>query len=625
MSDAEFAKNRPAVDVLSQTRLRVMQPYRPATELKVDRALGPEIGQEDLFGAVADVIEGVVHGRSGTILAYGQTGSGKTYMMSGPQCAEGEFAGRPVLAGEERGLIPRALESLFDHLWSQPEGWRVRVSFMEIYNEQVFDLLDTSGSLKGLDLREGRSGPVEAAGLQAVEVQDLDEALQLLDEGTENRAWADNGINATSSRSHALFQVVVENPFGGLSKLSLVDLAGSEKLQPGHGVTNAETTKINLSLTALGQCIAALLDVKRKHVPWRNSKLTRLLQEPLQDPSSATVMCVCISPSDNSISETMSALQFADRAKRVVLQRRETQFLAHQSSTASDSATLQRRVEELTAHLVGAKDEARREKMERARLEEVIVAMRSESAAPSPQSSLLAAAPQVMAAVSEQWESGSAPAGDRYTMEEGTSTLQLAFEMAKQGLEDILAVVAVLDHDDLAVSRAKQGLQEIVGAVDTLQCISMESAQGRLLKVPCETSTEANTGSLSPALCRSASSSSLFSRTSSISNCSRASSSTNTSPQSDNSYQLEDGVPSGTRRNLLMPTGHSKTKSAPVKSVRTAVSQCWNEFENELRSESDLCEQDEIMVPAVTASRSTRGTRGTVLFAEAISKRGSLS
>lgn len=144
MSGIELGEDRQVVEVLNQTRLRVAQPYRAPTELKVDRVLAPEEGQEDLFSTVADVVSGVVQGRSGTILAYGQTGSGKTYMMVGPPCSEGEFAGQPMLVGEQRGLIPRALESLFATLSEETEERRVRISFMEIYNEQVYDLLDSS-------------------------------------------------------------------------------------------------------------------------------------------------------------------------------------------------------------------------------------------------------------------------------------------------------------------------------------------------------------------------------------------------------------------------------------------------------------------------------------------------
>ncbi|CAE7350543.1 KIN4A, partial [Symbiodinium pilosum] len=182
----------------------------------------------------------------------------------------------------------------------------------------------------GLEILEGRGGSVVVPGLTVVKVSNLEQALEVLRIGTLSRTSGDNGFNASSSRSHAIFQVMLEqkqkpSPLSRpvarrVAKLNLVDLAGSEKLKPEStpvGTTLQELTCINLSLSTLGKCVSAIVRQKRTHVPYRDSKLTRLLQDALSGQSLAA-MIVCISPLMSSLEETLSSLKFADRAKQAV-------------------------------------------------------------------------------------------------------------------------------------------------------------------------------------------------------------------------------------------------------------------------------------------------------------------
>lgn len=396
-----------AVEILSRTRLRVQRSYQAPLELSFDCALSPESGQAEVFKALRDVVEAVVEGRNSTIFTYGQTGSGKTHTMTGQSDVTGDAAAWESLLGEQRGLIPRALEHVFcltsaakRNAEPSTNAWLFGVSFMEIYNERVYDLLvypetfrsnrESTGRWrrsstlmnvdfskgqhpdeKCLELLEGRNGQVSVAGLTSVEVGSLNQVLELLRLGTENRTRGDNGFHCLSSRSHAIFQLYLErrSKEDGVvvqaTKLNLVDLAGSEKLQPHGQVAPAsfqELTNINLSLGALGQCIAALVDPKRRHVPYRDSKLTRLLQDSLRG-MSRTAMCICISPEFSAVEETLSSLKFADRAKRVVVDPIRSDPQASGSS---------KQVADLLLQVKGLSAELRTERAERMRLQGVL-------------------------------------------------------------------------------------------------------------------------------------------------------------------------------------------------------------------------------------------------------------
>jgi len=409
------------VDVLTDARLRVHRPDQEPLDLQVDRVLSSDTNQGDAYRAVRNIVAGVMDGVNGTIFAYGQTGSGKTYTMTGEAATVIKTTPDPrvvkqALHAHERGLIPRALEHLFKHLaaaTSGPSSVRAYVSFMEIYAERVFDLLVAprpttngteafsvrtnsvcgvgTGSAKsassrralagGLEILEGKGGSVSVPGLTVVEVKNLDQALEVLRIGTASRTSGDNGFNENSSRSHAIFQVLLEHrrPIGRdggkqstcrVSKLNLVDLAGSEKLRPDStavGTTLQELTCINLSLSTLGQCIAALVDQRRTHVPYRDSKLTRLLQDALRG-RCLTAMFVCISPCMSALEETLSSLKFADRAKKAVLDLDPFQS----SGAAAQGGPVDRRVEELQAQVQELAQKLLRERQARQKLESVL-------------------------------------------------------------------------------------------------------------------------------------------------------------------------------------------------------------------------------------------------------------
>lgn len=421
-SASSFEEEDPnVVDVLTDTRLRVHRPDQEPLDLQVDRVLGSDTNQSDAYRSVRNIVAGVADGLNGTILAYGQTGSGKTYTMTGEAATVIQTTTDPrlvktALHAHERGLIPRALEHLFKHLAATTSGQssvRAYVSFMEIYAERVFDLLVAPrptttgteafsvrtnsvngvgpGSAKsaasrralagGLEILEGKGSSVSVPGLTVVEVKNLDQALEVLRIGTASRTSGDNGFNENSSRSHAIFQVLLERRSSGgkagakrstckVSKLNLVDLAGSEKLKPDStavGTMLQELTCINLSLSTLGQCIAALVDQRRTHVPYRDSKLTRLLQDALRG-RSLTAMFVCISPCMSALEETLSSLKFADRAKKAVLD----PFPNQSSGGASQGGPADHRVEELQAQVQELAKKLQQERQARHHLESVL-------------------------------------------------------------------------------------------------------------------------------------------------------------------------------------------------------------------------------------------------------------
>ena len=263
------------------------------------------------------LVEGVIEGYNGTIFAYGQTGCGKSYTMSGV-----------VEPTTQRGVIPRAFEHIFDSIGVADETkFLVRGSYLEIYNEEIRDLLGKNPKAK-LDLKEHPEKGVYAQGLTQVPVASVREIERAMDHGANFRTVGATLMNIDSSRSHSIFTITLEtctsgaNPDGSdrirAGKLNLVDLAGSERQAKTGAVGQRlkEATKINLSLSALGNVISALVDGKAKHIPYRDSKLTRLLQDSLGG-NTKTLMVACISPADNNYEETLSTLRYANRAKNI--------------------------------------------------------------------------------------------------------------------------------------------------------------------------------------------------------------------------------------------------------------------------------------------------------------------
>ncbi|CAB4058102.1 Kinesin heavy chain [Lepeophtheirus salmonis] len=245
--------------------------------------------QGELYEAHLEPIirESLRNEASVTVFAYGQTGTGKTYTM-------GTNPGSMSDEGEEKGAIPRVVHQVLEHLKSDPMQWNktsLQVSFFEIYNEQIFDLL--MGERVPLLLKEDQNHQFNILSLSSIPVESYQEVMQILVEGGETRSIGVTGSNRASSRSHAIFTLSIkcENAF---FKINMVDLAGSECLKRTHatGQTLIEGLNINKSLLALGNVIESLCS-KKAHIPFRDSVLTKILRECLQSSACYTVMIAC--------------------------------------------------------------------------------------------------------------------------------------------------------------------------------------------------------------------------------------------------------------------------------------------------------------------------------------------
>ncbi|XP_078730422.1 kinesin-like protein KIF3B isoform X2 [Lampetra fluviatilis] len=275
--------------------------------------------QADLYDETfRPLVESVLLGFNGTIFAYGQTGTGKTYTMEGP----GRACGDP----ERRGVIPSSFEQIFTHISrSQNQQYLVRASYLEIYREEIRDLLCKDQSQR-LELKERPDVGVYVKELSSFVTKSVKEIEHVMNVGGQNRAVGATNMNERSSRSHAIFVVTVESSERGVDgqariragKLNLVDLAGSERQAKtgAQGERLKEATKINLSLSALGNVISALVDGRSSHVPYRDSKLTRLLQDSLGG-NAKTIMVATVGPADCNYDESLTTLRYASRAKNI--------------------------------------------------------------------------------------------------------------------------------------------------------------------------------------------------------------------------------------------------------------------------------------------------------------------
>lgn len=272
--------------------------------------------QIDLYDETfRQLVDSVLEGYNGTIFAYGQTGTGKTFTMEGVRSD-------PIL----RGVIPNSFEHIFTHIArTQNQQYLVRASYLEIYQEDIRDLLSKDQSRR-LELKERPDTGVYVKDLQSFVCKSVKEIEHVMNVGNQNRAVGATNMNEHSSRSHAIFIITIECSEPGadgenhirVGKLNMVDLAGSER-QTKTGATGErlkEATKINLSLSALGNVISALVDGKSTHVPYRDSKLTRLLQDSLGG-NARTVMVANIGPASYNFEETITTLRYANRAKNI--------------------------------------------------------------------------------------------------------------------------------------------------------------------------------------------------------------------------------------------------------------------------------------------------------------------
>uniref|UniRef100_A0A3P8P207 Kinesin motor domain-containing protein n=1 Tax=Astatotilapia calliptera TaxID=8154 RepID=A0A3P8P207_ASTCA len=327
---------------------------------------------------VYKLIEGCFEGYNATVFAYGQTGSGKTYTMG---------TGFDVsLSPQEQGIIPRAVHQLFEGIQArrmraqeagtQPPDFKVSAQFLELYNEEILDLFDgtrdpeSRGRKSAIKIHEDASGSIYTTGVTSRLVHSEDELLQCLKLGALSRTTASTQMNAQSSRSHAIFtihlcqmrvcqqqmvfRVITTLPSSEyetlMAKFHFVDLAGSERLKRtgATGDRAREGISINCGLLALGNVISALGDQTKKggHVPYRDSKLTRLLQDSLGG-NSRTVMIACVSPSDRDFMETLNTLKYANRARNI-----KNKVMVNQDKTSQQISALRAEIARLQMELM---------------------------------------------------------------------------------------------------------------------------------------------------------------------------------------------------------------------------------------------------------------------------------
>ncbi|KAM4878755.1 kinesin-like protein KIF27 [Sylvia borin] len=292
-----------------------------------DFVFGKNSTQEEVYAVcIKPLLVSLTEGYNATVFAYGQTGSGKTYTIGGDHIAS--------VAVDERGIIPRAIQELFHNISEHRNiNFCVKVSYIEVYKEELRDLLDLETSVKELHIREDEKGNTVIVGAKELPVECADEVISLLESSNAARHTGATQKNEHSSRSHAIFTIsicqkqssesqkntdVAQDSIS--SKFHFVDLAGSERVSKtgNTGERFKESIQINSGLLALGNVISALGDPKRKsvHIPYRDAKITRILKDSLGG-NAKTVMITCISPSSLDFDESLNSLKYANRAKNI--------------------------------------------------------------------------------------------------------------------------------------------------------------------------------------------------------------------------------------------------------------------------------------------------------------------
>ncbi|XP_015932682.1 kinesin-like protein KIN-7D, mitochondrial [Arachis duranensis] len=288
----------------------VRHEYNPATAYAFDRVFGPHANSEEVYEVAAKpVVKAAMEGVNGTVFAYGVTSSGKTHTMHGDQ--------------HSPGIIPLAIKDVFSMIQDTPgREFLLRVSYLEIYNEVINDLLDPTGQNLRVSFEQKLGTYVE--GIKEEVVLSPGHALSFIAAGEEHRHVGSNNFNLFSSRSHTIFTLMIESSAHGddydgviFSQLNLIDLAGSESSKTETtGLRRKEGSYINKSLLTLGTVIGKLSEGKASHVPYRDSKLTRLLQSSLSGHGHVSLICT-VTPASSNMEETHNTLKFASRAKRV--------------------------------------------------------------------------------------------------------------------------------------------------------------------------------------------------------------------------------------------------------------------------------------------------------------------
>ncbi|XP_073412227.1 chromosome-associated kinesin KIF4A [Dendrobates tinctorius] len=319
-----------------------------------DFVFDPSAEQEEVYNvSVSPLIQGLFKGYNATVLAYGQTGSGKTFSMGGAYTHDQE--NEPTV-----GVIPRVVKALFREI-EQRTDWEflLKVSYLEIYNEEILDLLYLPrDKASPISIREDPKEGIKICGLTERDVKTAVDTISCLEQGNSSRTVASTAMNSQSSRSHAIFTIAIEQRRGGekngsfRSKLHLVDLAGSErqKKTKAEGDRLKEGISINRGLLCLGNVISALGDDSKKgsFVPYRDSKLTRLLQDSLGG-NSHTLMIACVSPADSNMEETLNTLRYADRARKI-----KNKPIVNTDPQAAELQKLRQQVQDLQVLLLQA-------------------------------------------------------------------------------------------------------------------------------------------------------------------------------------------------------------------------------------------------------------------------------
>ncbi|KAG5317410.1 KI21A protein, partial [Pseudoatta argentina] len=348
----------------------------PDKAFTYDYVFDTQVNQNAIYETCVNrLVEGALDGYNATVFAYGQTGSGKTYTMG---------TGFDVEVDETIvGIIPRAIKHLFDGIADKqnrareraqmPPEFKVTAQFLELYNEDLKDLLEPGGPRGGARIHEDTMGNIHLTGVEPRVVTSPEQALEYLRLGALSRTTGSTQMNTQSSRSHAIFTLYIKqqrcikvedpdadvdtsgveltNEFETLTaKFHFVDLAGSERLKRtgATGDRAKEGISINCGLLALGNVISALGDKTKKasHIPYRDSKLTRLLQDSLGG-NSQTVMIACVSPSDRDFMETLSTLKYANRARNI-----KNKVIINQDKSSRTIASLRREIQQLQLELM---------------------------------------------------------------------------------------------------------------------------------------------------------------------------------------------------------------------------------------------------------------------------------
>nr|XP_051689622.1 kinesin-like protein KIF27 isoform X3 [Oryctolagus cuniculus] len=294
-----------------------------------DFVFGKNSTQDEVYNTcIKPLVLSLIEGYNATVFAYGQTGSGKTYTIGGGHVAS-------VVEGQ-KGIIPRAIQEIFQSISENPSvDFDVKVSYIEVYKEDLRDLLELETSMKDLHIREDEKGNTVIVGAKECHVESADEVMSLLEMGNASRHTGSTQMNEHSSRSHAIFTISISQVEKNMeatedgswyphrhivSKFHFVDLAGSERVtKTGNtGERFKESIQINSGLLALGNVISALGDPRRKssHIPYRDAKITRLLKDSLGG-SAKTVMITCVSPSSSDFDESLNSLKYANRARNI--------------------------------------------------------------------------------------------------------------------------------------------------------------------------------------------------------------------------------------------------------------------------------------------------------------------